>query len=298
MAIAQSNEIERSLSNSAVNVDDRGNEPMDRTVQLITALHSSLDIKHVVLQFSQGLTHQVRCEGIQYYHEESHSKVQLGRMSEHSFSYNLKAGNLSLGTIKISRTNPFSEEEVLQIEDILTLLISPLKNAVVHFKALQSARQDPLTELHNRLSLKPTLVREIKLAQRHKTALSVLAFDLDDFKNINDKFGHLAGDKVLEFFAKFLQVQVRETDLLFRTGGEEFIAILSKTDIEGASILANRICENLSNTECHYDNEVIKLTTSIGYTNLLPEDDDITILERADKALYRAKKQGKNQACR
>ena len=267
----------------------------DRTLQLVTALHSTLDLKHVVLYFTHALVKMVRCEGVAYAHEESSTNLLLGKEQTHSFNYTLTADDLPLGDIKIMRSTPFNDVEIMQLEDCLCLLIGPLKNAVSHHRALYSANHDPLTSVQNRLMLKPSLNREIKLAQRYKIPLSILMLDIDDFKKINDTFGHLAGDQVLADFAARLSESVRDTDLVFRVGGEEFITILSKTDAEGARILGERICEYIAANSSKYHNKSIKITTSIGMAELGSDDSYDTFIERADAALYRAKQEGKNR---
>lgn len=272
-----------------------GLKTSDKTLQLVSALHSSLDVRHVILYFTQALADTIHCEGLRYHHELTKSNLKLGRDQKNKFSYNLKAGNMSLGEVHIMRSAPFTESEVLQIEDLLVLLINPLRNAIVHNNAVKSARIDPLTNLNNRSTLDSQLSREIKLAQRHSNPLSILMMDLDNFKQLNDTYGHPGGDEVLKAFADILRDMARETDLIYRIGGEEFIIILTNTDMVGANILAERIRVATEAKTCEFNGTRINYTTSVGVANLHSDDTMKTLVERADQALYRAKHAGKNQ---
>lgn len=147
---------------------------------------------------------------------------------------------------------------------------------------------DPLTGLMNRRGLDKRLIEEIARAQRYRHALSILIIDLDDFKRINDQFGHLAGDDVLRDIAKTIDQQIRSIDIAGRFGGEEFLVILPETEKSGAGIVAERI---RASVETQGD-----ITTSIGLAEL---GHGATTAEEliglADSALYAAKRAGKNR---
>ena len=136
--------------------------------------------------------------------------------------------------------------------------------------------------------------REIDLARRQNADMSVILFDIDFFKRINDEYGHLVGDEALQSIASCTQHCIRSSDMLFRYGGEEFLLILSYTDTDGASLLAERIRERIQ-FECAISNNNLKLTVSLGVTTLRPKDDASTLLHRVDKAMYQAKNAGRNQ---
>jgi len=146
----------------------------------------------------------------------------------------------------------------------------------------------------NRASLNETMTREVELAKRHGDDLSVLLIDADYFKKINDTFGHSHGDAVLKKIADVIRDTIRQSDFLFRYGGEEFLVLLNQTDINGAEFLAERI---RSNIESVTQIKGIKstLTVSIGVTHIRNEDCCLSIFDRADKALYVAKENGRNR---
>jgi diguanylate cyclase (GGDEF)-like protein len=123
----------------------------------------------------------------------------------------------------------------------------------------------------------------------------MLMLDLDDFKIINDTYGHIAGDKILIFISNILKKTLREVDKIFRYGGEEFIIILNRTDNIFCSKIANRILELIRVNNLVYKGETLHITGSIGTTMFKEGDTPDSFISRADKALYKAKANGKNQ---
>jgi diguanylate cyclase (GGDEF)-like protein len=153
------------------------------------------------------------------------------------------------------------------------------------------AQTDQLTGAANRHSFERTLAREMAQAKRHNYPLAVLYLDIDHFKRINDQHGHQAGDKVLIRFVEVLKQRLRASDLLARWGGEEFIVMLSYTDLDNAV----QIAEELRTTLEHERFETGHLTCSFGVASLKGGDTIDTIVNRADKALYAAKEGGRNR---
>lgn len=149
---------------------------------------------------------------------------------------------------------------------------------------------DPLTNLLNRREIARILEVEIERAQRQKTGLSVLMMDLDDFKGINDSFGHQMGDSVLKASATTLQESSRKTDFIGRIGGEEFLMVLPNTHYDIAVQLAERYRKSIANTRT----DDIQCTCSIGVAELRFGELAETLMSRADQALYAAKNSGRN----
>ncbi|MGC9081008.1 GGDEF domain-containing protein, partial [Sulfurihydrogenibium sp.] len=136
------------------------------------------------------------------------------------------------------------------------------------------------------------LTKEISKAKRYDYKLSLIIMDLDNFKKVNDTYGHLVGDEVLIHFAKVVKSVVRNSDYAFRYGGEEFLILLPHTDLEGAKVVAERIREKVEN---HKFPMVGKMTVSCGIAEVKNFDNPYLDIERADKYLYIAKKTGKNK---
>lgn len=122
----------------------------------------------------------------------------------------------------------------------------------------------------------------------------MVCLDIDFFKNINDKYGHHAGDIILKKIANILNTHTRESDILARTGGEEFSIVLNNTNIDGALKFAEKIRDAIANTKIIYEDVIIKVTVSAGVSCIKNDDTFQTILNRADSALYLAKENGRN----
>ncbi len=169
-----------------------------------------------------------------------------------------------------------------------TKIISELQNQL---------RLDPLTGLLNRNALAKDLKKEIARAKRYKFPVAIFMADIDHFKNVNDVYGHLVGDSVIKITAKLIQEGVRESDSVYRYGGEEFLALLPHINCDQAEKFAERIREKIAKyLFVDKKNDIsISLTISGGITELHSEDDETSIIARADKALYLAKQSGRNR---
>lgn len=169
-----------------------------------------------------------------------------------------------------------------------------------HENLLSSALRDGLTKLFNKRYLLDRLDAELKFAQRHKTAVSLLMLDLDHFKKVNDTLGHLAGDLVLSTIAAALSKAVRNEDVVARYGGEELAIILRAINGDAAAQMAERMRKVVESTVIPFEGKDVRVTVSIGvaeYPNTPAKQID-ELIEAADKALYRAKNAGRNRVSR
>ncbi|PQO46035.1 GGDEF domain-containing protein [Blastopirellula marina] len=148
------------------------------------------------------------------------------------------------------------------------------------------SRTDPLTGLSNRRALDDSLESLFAMKDRYELTFSLCILDVDHFKKINDEFGHLEGDRVLQEVASLIDNCVRETDVVTRYGGEEFVVLMPSTDLEGANMFAERVR--------FAADEQLKVTVSGGVAQACASDEPKTLLARADAALYRAKGNGRN----
>ncbi|BDQ38026.1 GGDEF domain-containing protein [Pseudodesulfovibrio nedwellii] len=171
-----------------------------------------------------------------------------------------------------------------------------LRNALTFKEVKRRADHDGLTRVFNRHSFEERLVYEIKRRRRYNHDLSLLMVDLDHFKQVNDTYGHMAGDMVLQKIGEILTTTFRTTDLAARYGGEEFVVLLPHTTEEAAWKLAERVRSVIADCNFHFDNQDFTITASIGVASVeggaLTTDDDLII--KADKALYQAKNNGRN----
>jgi diguanylate cyclase len=153
---------------------------------------------------------------------------------------------------------------------------------------------DALTGVYSRMAYDERIVQELSRWTRYQTPFSYVILDIDHFKRINDSYGHNAGDKALKIVAQMMQKYVRQSDYVFRIGGEEFVLLLTCTDINGADSLVDKMRKGIADSSFHFKGEPVSLTLSAGITETRDGDSYETIYERADKALYQAKNSGRN----
>lgn len=156
---------------------------------------------------------------------------------------------------------------------------------------------DGLTQIHNKRYLFESLEREIIRARRHDRPLSVLMFDIDYFKRINDHYGHLAGDHVLRELAETVQSRIRRDEVFARYGGEEFVIVLPETTMDGATSLAESVRARVAEHKFVFQGERIPVTISVGCAVIGETDTATSLIQRADEKLYEAKRAGRNRVC-
>ena len=262
---------------------------------ICSALQTTLDFSELVHIFSHQIQQRIPHHSFTYHNEAFNLNINEGIATPYVCTYELKHEELALGHINLMRTHPFSDEEITLLEALLCSLIYPLKNATLYKQALNMAFTDPLTKAYNRASFNDALQREINLANRKSNHLSIIFLDIDHFKTINDDYGHKCGDTALISVAGSIKDTLRNTDIVFRYGGEEFVVLLNDTRIDRAKNIAERIRKNIENHSIHYGSDIIKLTVSLGVSSLRGNDSPDSLVKRADMAMYEAKKQGRNQ---
>lgn len=154
---------------------------------------------------------------------------------------------------------------------------------------------DALTGLYNRRHLDTMLEREFLRAKRYGSDLSVAIIDIDFFKKVNDTHGHICGDYILKEVAYLILENFRKTDIIFRYGGEEFVALLTETTLEKAKIPLERLRKSVEEYPFNFKGNDIKITISGGATEIVDVENASEFLDNADKALYMAKENGRNQ---
>ncbi len=196
---------------------------------------------------------------------------------------------LAFSIYKISPLPPLALHDLallLTANAFVILMAFPLAQTQEH-----NAQTDFLAGLANRSHGYTALLGEIERAQRYNATFAVILFDIDHFKKINDTCGHPCGDAVLRELAAFVNEHIRRTDLLTRWGGEEFLLLMTHTDLASARLKADHLRQQIKNRPFHKN---INLTASFGITSHYPYDSANSILERVDDALYRAKRNGRN----
>jgi len=209
-----------------------------------------------------------------------------------------KINEIDLSDINISNIKSPILKEIDKIKHINLSLKSELditraslaKQRSIIGKIKEQAVKDALTDLYSRRYLNESLKIHLYNFKRYKRVFSILMMDLDDFKMVNDTYGHVTGDVVLTNFARILKKTMRKSDVCIRYGGDEFIAILAETDEKQAMAVADKIKENVSSVKFKvHGNKEFKISISTCVTSIRNDDNIESILERVDKALYEDK---------
>lgn len=179
-----------------------------------------------------------------------------------------------------------------KVEGVVGVIVDISDYKKIQEQLKKASITDHLTGLYNRIKFNEVLKEEVKRLKREKSNLSLVMFDIDYFKLVNDNFGHPVGDKVLKLLAELVSNYVRETDIVARWGGEEFMILLKATEIEGASNLAKKLRETIENEKFP---EVGNITCSFGVAEYKGAGDEEALLTRVDEALYLAKNNGRNR---
>lgn len=264
--------------------------------RISAVLQTTIDLPEILRLFFREAQRAFSLDGIHYQHQAQPFDYSIGQVAGHSSHYRLQTHTDFIGELSLHRLKqPFSDDDLRRLDKLVTTLVYPIRNGLRYLEAVRASLTDGLTGAGNRINLDNVLGREVDQATRYQQPLSILVLDLDHFKSINDLHGHVAGDYVLKMVANTLKASSRCADMTFRFGGEEFVILLNQTDIAGAKITAERIRRNIESLSLHYGNKQIPVSISVGVAGLGHNEDKESLLHRADKALYQAKQNGRNQ---
>jgi len=181
---------------------------------------------------------------------------------------------------------------------ILKFIVGDDVEVEYHEEIYRLMTTDGLTQLHNKRYFDEMLDREAARAKRYKRAFSLIVFDIDHFKRVNDQFGHLAGDAILRQLGAVLLGRLRVNDVLARIGGEEFALITPEVGLEGAKELAGKIKRLIGDTRFEFEGTPVEITVSVGVAEWQTHYEDASeLLQAADDKMYEAKRNGRNQVC-
>lgn len=228
------------------------------------------------------LTSEVNVQVDQHSHRVSEITNSMGDPGNIGSSMILAAGKLLVDANQ--RLQADLEEAKLEIQQQREMMAA----------CVSESRTDPLTCMANRRAFDLELMRVFAQRRRNQGTFSLLMIDIDHFKRVNDRYGHMVGDHLLKSFSRCLTTSVRETDFVARFGGEEFIAILPKTNLEEACQAAERIREVIAGTSHRVGDFELQVTVSMGVKEVQDDENDVELLKNTDAALYAAKKNGRN----
>jgi diguanylate cyclase (GGDEF)-like protein len=258
-------------------------------------LQTTLDLESLIELFAQVIETQFDYDTLNYQTPDEALKLKFGRRTgRNSLSYDLKVMETDLGAIRLTRGRKFRPTETEEIENLLTALLYPLRNALLYRAAIHSAFLDSLTGVKNRTAFDSNFSRDVDYSHRKTNELSLIVLDIDLFKQINDNYGHIVGDNVLRQVAQSVEKSIRSSDALYRYGGEEFAVVLNGTDMAGAKLLAERIRRNVERLIIESLKDAT-ITISLGVAALKKGEKATQLFERADTALYQAKGEGRNR---
>ncbi|MEH6469196.1 MAG: GGDEF domain-containing protein [Porticoccus sp.] len=263
-------------------------------LQLHQQLQGTLDTGTLINRFFSWLSEQQLAGGVEYIHPDENLALSAGTKKHHQAHYVLRLEQHYLGEITITSQKRFIEQGLFTQEQSIGVLVHYLKNSIAHQALEKVAFHDSLTGVMNRTALDELLPKETKRAQRYGYNLSVLMIDIDHFKSINDCIGHMGGDLILQQVSQAIQSQLRNSDLPFRYGGDEFLLILPNTHLEGAHQAANQIMASLNKAMSETSDQEVSPKLSIGVASYQHGESHEELIRRVDIALYEAKNNGRN----
>ncbi len=252
-------------------------------------INSYQDSKHILIEGYKEIAKQT----LDSYHNTNQKISELTAEHGSALSECNSEKHIDLPALssKFSDIQTSMEEEVNKANSVISQLTAQVKDLET------KSSLDSLTKVFNRGALN-TYLEKLCAHNDIKYDVHILILDLDDFKLINDQYGHVAGDKILIFIANILKKTLRDGDKIFRYGGEEFVIILNRIEDQQCRTITNRILKLISGNKLIYKGENIGVTVSIGTTKYVNSDTQESLIQRADKALYIAKNNGKNQVAR
>ncbi|MBA6390752.1 GGDEF domain-containing protein [Colwellia sp. BRX10-3] len=257
-----------------------------RNLALLEQLQTTLDVTKLINIFAIEVAKYLDFSGVYFKHADISATARGSRQAKAERQFELKINGQFFGIITYAVNIPISMANYKVLSELHELLINPLKNAVQYHQAMQLAMQDSLTQLGNRRSFDEQIKRAMAQASRRHTRVGLILSDLNKFKAVNDTFGHDIGDNVLVQFAKALRQSVRDTDCVFRFGGDEFAIIVADATEQSLAVIEHRIYHAMSQ-----DALIAKynVTSSLGLAFMNRADNAISFFKRADKALYSQK---------
>ncbi len=269
------------------------NEALNSVQQAVEAtLQDSGKVQQKLAELNQKIEGQIAHLGQQTEHAESLEQLKLlviNKMNDLTLSLKEKERIEKEERAKIHLTLMGMEKRVKELEQEALSFKDRLTEQ--NFRSLR----DTLTGIPNRAAYDERLNLEFKRAKRFGSPLCIIVGDVDYFKNINDNYGHSAGDKTLKVIAKALQQSIRQTDFIARYGGEEFVILMPETNLKQLVEPLNLLREKIKKIPFKFKNQSVPITISFGATQLLPDDTPRQAFDRADEALYQAKKDGRDR---
>lgn len=270
----------------------RNNEPA-AIHSLVAKLQTTLKIEEILSIYAENAKQVINFSGMQFQSSQGVTQIDNSDNTNPPYSFDLDINNEHLGQLIYFSQYPLTGNIEAKLVGLHNALVYPLRNALMYNRVLRLATKDTLTGLNNRSQFNDILLEKLERCRRQHRPFSLMLLDLDNFKQVNDSFGHKIGDDVLKEFSTVLQTSIRGTDSVFRFGGDEFAILIDDPEFITNKVIAQRIMRLVGDSSVMAQYQV---TTSIGYTLVNSHDCEDEIFSRADKGLYKAKAAGRNCA--
>lgn len=265
------------------------------SAQMMRTMLSSIDLEELTNEFFFILSNKLPCSSLKLAFADQ--VLQTGkpkanaRIMKISIYYGHPFGTPQHAQLAYSFAKVLTPVQRKLLSEMHGIFAMSLRHALEYYRISQLATKDMLTGLGNRAHYSESLNKLISICTRNQDNFGLLVFDLDNFKSVNDRFGHQEGDEVLIAFARILENCLRDSDHAFRFGGDEFCCLLIDSNAEANKYVADRITDAIAKHPLFVQHGV---SSSVGATSFVNQDDAKSLFERADRALYKAKQAGKS----
>lgn len=257
-----------------------------QVIVIMNQLQTTLDIDEILAILATEAAKYIDFSGLYFKNKQISKTMRGSRRGKNESTFDLKINDQFIGTLSYGINTPINLTNYRVLEQLHQCFLHPLKNAITYYSAMQLAMQDALTGLGNRRYFDEQLKRAMHNANRHHSLVGLVLGDLNKFKSINDNFGHNTGDLVLKEFASILRHCIRESDSLFRFGGDEFAIIVENANENALTLIEQRVNLALANNALL---SKYQLGCSLGSTFMSNSDNEESFFKRADEILYRNK---------
>jgi diguanylate cyclase (GGDEF)-like protein len=278
-----------------INIDDQTVLSVADSAMIMRTMLSSIDLEKLTHDYFRFLEEKLPCNSLKL--EFADQVLRTGKYKANartmkiSIYYGHPFGTPQHAQLAYSFSKVLSPVQRKLLSEMHSIFAMSLRHALEYYCISQLATKDMLTGLGNRSSFNEAIGKLISISKRNEDSFGLLVFDLDNFKRVNDRFGHQEGDQVLVSFGEILQSCLRDSDHAFRFGGDEFCCLLIDSDAKANKRVANRISKAIKAHPIFVQHGV---SSSVGSTSFVSSDDAMSLFERADSALYKAKQAGKN----
>lgn len=259
----------------------------DQRLLILQKLQGKLDLGLLFEVFTREVEKQIDISRLVWELDATSTLIRRGKSTQYRQAFLLRFGENELGKLQYCTPYPLDKDEINLLHTYHRLFAGPLMNAIEYRRVKNMALRDYLTGLGNRSSFEQDIQQAIAMSERKNVGLVLLMFDLDNFKQVNDRFGHLDGDKVIRRFAAILRQAVRASDRCYRIGGDEFTVLLQPATDESAQHVARRVFQLMNSDQTL---RTLKIGSSCGFSGYQKGDTSTTLIDRADRLLYQHKR--------